>query len=421
MRIGQRGIRNASIVLGIALILMSVITVYEATNYGHRVKWEFSLGSNGYSDDYYSAYEVNDRIYVCHSLMGMSLYVLDLEGEVEWSLESIGSRPAIDGNGTVYVETWLDGDDNPSFCAYDADGSLVWSYPVANGSSFHDVTIGPEGNVYSGHEVWDGDSNSVLELIALSPGGELLWNVSTKYAPAYILCQNGTLLIDADSDGNTTGLGPDGSVLWTTSSFLPSWAVLLDQTYYYYMNLGSEEGIRADICAVDLNGILKWRYPDYVHNNSNALDMICWNDPIMDQAGNVLFVRFNQTGSEPYDALIVVSPEGELLWEYRDAHINDPATYGDTIIISTSSGLVCLDLEGEVRWKEGSISTTPYHHTAPSIGSDGTIYVSDGHGIVAIGDNLIVLYVGAIILVPIIMITAIVLWISKKNEPESRG
>lgn len=419
MKLGQRGIRNVSIVLGIALILMSIITVYEAANYGHQVKWEFSLGSNFYSDDHYSAYEVNDRIYVYHSLMGMSLYVLDLDGEVEWSLEGIGSRPAVDANGTVYVETWLDGDDHPSFCAYDADGSLVWSYPVTNGSSFYDITIGPEGNVYSGHEVWDGSTNSLLELMAFSPSGELLWNISTKYAPSYTVCQNGTLLIDADSDGNTTALGPDGSVLWTTSTYLPSWAILLDRTYYYCLNLASNEGIRADLCAVDLNGTLKWRYPDYVHNSSNALDMICWNDPIMDRAGNIIFVRFNQTGSDAYDALLAVSPEGELRWEYRDAHISGPATSGDTIVVSTSSGLVCLDLDGEVRWKEDTISNTPYHQMAPSIGADGTIYVSDGHGIVAIGNNLIILYVGAIIMVPIIMLTSIVLWISKKNEPGS--
>jgi hypothetical protein len=38
--------------------------------------------------------------------MQKSLYVLDLEGEVQWSLENIGSRPAVGGDGTVYVETW---------------------------------------------------------------------------------------------------------------------------------------------------------------------------------------------------------------------------------------------------------------------------------------------------------------------------
>lgn len=417
MRIGRRGIRNASIILVIALLLMSMITVYEAANYGHQVKWEFSLGSNVYSDDYYSAYEVNDRVYVYHSLMGESLYVLDLDGEMEWSLDSIDSRPAVDENGTVYVETWLDGDDHPSFCAYDADGVLVWSHPVPNGSSIYDITVGPEGNVYSGHEVWDGSSNSVMELMAFSPGGDLLWNISTKYTPSYILCQNGTLLIDADSDGNSTAIGPNGSVLWTTSAYLPYWSVLLDQTYYYCLNLASNEGIRADLCAVDLNGTLKWRYPDYVNNGSNGLDMICWNDPIMDQTGDLVFVRSNHTGSDAFDSLMVVSPEGELRWEYRDAYISDPATYGETIIVSTSSGLVCLDLDGDVRWREGSISHTPYHQTALSIGSDGTIYVSDGHGIVAVGNNLIVLYVGATILIPMITLTSIVLWISKEDDP----
>lgn len=401
------------------MILMSIITVYEAANYGHQVKWDFSLGSNSYSDDYYSAYAVNDKIFVYHSLGGASLYVLDLDGRVEWSLESIGSRPVVTGNGTVYVTTCLDGNDHPSFCAFDPNGGLVWSRPAENGSIFDGIKFGPEGNVYSGYAVWDGNTTWGLELLAFSPGGDLLWNVTTKYWPSYLICENGTLLMDADGDGNTTAFSPNGSVLWTTSSYLPEWAVLLDQTYYYFLNLASNEGIRADLCAMDLNGTMKWRYPDYVHNSSNTMDMICYNDPIMDQAGDLLFVRFNQTGSEAYDALTVVSSEGVLRWEYRDAHINDPAIYGEKIVVSTSSGLVCLDLDGEVQWIASSISTTSYHQPAPSIGSDGTIYVSDGHGIVAVGNNLIVLYVGAIILVPIILLTTMVLWSSKKNEPEN--
>jgi len=418
LKIGQRGIRNATIILMIALLLMSMITVYEAANYGHQVKWKFSLGSNTYSDDLYSAYEVNGRVYVYHSLMQKSLYVLDLEGEVQWSLENIGSRPAVDVDGTVYVETWLDGDDHPSFCAYEADGGLIWSHPVPNGSSFYDITIGPEGNVYSGHDVWDGNNNSVVELVAFSPGGELLWNVSTRYTPSYSVCQNGTVLIDADSDGNTTGLGPDGSVLWTTSTFMPTRALLLGQSYFYCLNLGSDEGNRADLCAVDQNGTLKWRYPDYVDESSDMNDMICRNDPMMDRAGDLIFVRSNYTGPVAYDALLAVSTEGELRWEYRDAYISAPATCGEMIIVSTSSGLVCLDLEGAVKWKEASIPTAPYHQTAPSIGSDGTIYVSDGHGIVAVGNDLKVLYIGAIILVPMIAMTTVVLWTSGKR-PEA--
>jgi membrane-anchored protein YejM (alkaline phosphatase superfamily) len=42
LKIGQRGIRNATIILVIALLLMSMIMVYEAANYGHQVKWKFS-------------------------------------------------------------------------------------------------------------------------------------------------------------------------------------------------------------------------------------------------------------------------------------------------------------------------------------------------------------------------------------------
>ena len=86
-------------------------------------------------------------------------------------------------------------------------------------------------------------------------------------------------------DGNLTGLGPDGSVLWKTPHiFFSGDSYLFNETLYFTWNAGLNEsgrvGVRAELVAATLNGSMLWRYPDYLANTTNVAELYC-DTPVM--------------------------------------------------------------------------------------------------------------------------------------------
>ena len=142
----------------------------------------------------------------------------------------------------------------------------------------------------------------------------------------------------------------------------------------------------------------------------------------MDGNGIIYFVRYNATGANTYYSLFAINPNGTLRWEYRDSEIGTPVIHGNMVVFGSSSGLTALDLNGHLLWKLGGAFDVQY--ARPAIGSDGTVYATttagaglvNDAGVVAVGENPIVLEIGALISLPIIAICLAILWRSKKDN-----
>jgi outer membrane protein assembly factor BamB len=86
-------------------------------------------------------------IYLC---TGAGVYALDPAGQQKWHTQISGGSPAVDAEGTIYLGTG-----SPDrIVALNPDGSLKFEetitidYPVHYSAS--DMTIGPDGRLYSG-------------------------------------------------------------------------------------------------------------------------------------------------------------------------------------------------------------------------------------------------------------------------------
>jgi len=420
LRINKKGIDSIRIILAIALVSLLAVSAFEVMNNGHEVKWTFTLGPSGHTGDYYSTQVANGTAYVYVFGSTQTVYALGPDGMTKWSI-GVESYPVVSPNGTVYVQKKLAGGEGPSLCAYAPNGRLAWSYEVANGT-FEQTTITPDGTVYTDHHLYPGGFTGYgFEFTALSSQGHLLWKQWSPYAPPYVVTDNGTILL-ANFDGNLTAYSPNGSVLWMKPLHQFFNSPVMDNGIIYTVdNLDAIDGEYADLCAIDLNGSLLWRYPGTAVN-SNAGLIQCTSNPIIDSNGIIYFVRYNRTGANPYSSLFAINPNGTLRWEYRDSEIGTPAIHGDMVVFGSSSGLTELDLNGHVLWKVGGIFDVSYAH--PAIGSDGTVYATiitganllNDPGVVAVGENPIVLEIGALFSLPIIATCLAILWKAKKGK-----
>ena len=418
----EKGFRMAKVV---ALVSLLILSAYEVAYYGREVKWSMGVdtkGGDAQGGDFSKIQANTDTVIAyCQSSNGYmrgGLYAFSLDGKQKWVFNDMGgygiSSPTLAGNGTVYFGGTLPNDSTPSLIALNNDGSVAWKYSVTNGT-FSEITIGPEGNVYANHDIYDGQNYSSADFMAFSPEGKLIWKHESKMFSPISVSPNGTIVIS--SDDNLTGYSPDGTVIWNAPGMsMPSYALLINDTIYFTSNYGGYEGdhvgIRADLMAMSLNGSVLWRYPDFFATTTNNMaDMICYSQVVVDDRGDLLFVRSNYTSADGYISLLAVGQDGELRWEYKDSSMALPSTYGDRIVVSTDSGLIVLDLDGHVLWKvdlKGAYEPVAF-------GPDGTMYVSTYGKLFAIGKNPIILEVGLAILLPVIAVCSIVLWRRRKG------
>ena len=410
----RRRTQVAAVIIIIAFAFLAIIASYEVVNYGHEVKWTFSDGSGA---SYYSTQFANGTVYVFDQGYDVEkVYALNPDGTTRWSTD-VESQPVVAANGTIYVQKTLAGDTGPSFCAIDRSGRVSWSYEVANGS-FWQTVLGPEGNIYSDLALYSNNTSYGSDFTAFGPGGALLWTRHFQYSPSFEALGNGTILMYTQ-DGNLTAFRPDGSTFWRAPVGIFASGALGKDAIYFVVNLADIDGMHADLYAVSLNDTLLWRYPGWTWTGRNSADLACFSNPIVDNMGTIYFTRYNATGSDPYTSLFAVNPNGTLRWEYRDSQIGGPAINNGLIVFASSSGLTALDFGGKVVWRLGGSFEDWY--TRPAFGSDGTVYAAEsngnylnGNGIAAVGENPIALEIGALILLPIIAVSLVVIWKAMK-------
>jgi outer membrane protein assembly factor BamB len=118
---------------------------------------------------------------------------------------------AVGKDGTIYLGTFLPGENNNAVMALTPEGNLKWSYPLG-GITVIGLALGPDGSIYVGprdHYIY-----------ALSQDGQLKWKFETgdKVVLDPIVDANGTIYVFSTEGWlyalNLYALNPDGSLRW---------------------------------------------------------------------------------------------------------------------------------------------------------------------------------------------------------------
>jgi hypothetical protein len=256
------------------------------------------------------------------------LYAYNPDGTRKWKFdieENYFCEPVVDSNGTVYTAT----QDGYVYAVY-SNGTLKWKYYVADYIFY--IALDRDENVYfGGHQYTD-------KLYCLNPNGSLKWS----YEKFDMI---GSPVID------------DNGIIYIIPRY---WLVAL------YPN-GTEKWI------VDIE--LEWTgYPSIAHDGTIILS-----------GGREYITAFN-----PVD--------GSIIWQYKIGEwpligqVSNAAIGADGSIYfsyeaysDTVAFLVALNPDGSLKW-ETSLTTDihPYDfvHVSsdPSIGSDGTVYITSWFG-----------------------------------------
>lgn len=236
----------------------------------------------------------------------------------------IENSPVVGSDGIIYVPGRIEGYKHHLFAFY-PNGTVKWKYRVDDYIFWTCPAIAEDGAIY--FVCWDGN------LYAINPNGTLKWTfhvgdfLSISSAPA--IAEDGTIHF-----GTMKGLWSDGYIM-----------------------------------AVNPNGTEKWRYP--VDNYVDA-------DPAIGNDGTIYIGSDNGN-------LYAMYPNGTLKWTFGTGDdIRGPASIandGTIYFCSWDDYLYAVYPNGTLRWK-----TKPWWYgsqTNPSIGEDGTIYVSWGARIFA--------------------------------------
>ncbi|PTX90942.1 PQQ-binding-like beta-propeller repeat protein [Opitutus sp. ER46] len=274
----------------------------------------------------------------------------------EWQAgagDAITGSPAVADDGSVYF-----GSTDKSVYAYNADGSLKWTYATGGLIDTCSPAIGADGSVYIGSN--DG------KFYAFTATGSLKWS-NTYSGPASsspAIGADGTIYTRV-ADGFLYALDPaTGNERWrynvnaTASGFYGNPVVGADGTIYQ----GSDDNDRY-LYALKPTGSLKWRF---------ATSSGVYGAPAIDAAGNVYFTTL-------YGRVYGVNASGTELW-----HVDSPGNISSSVALSPDGGtlyyadynatLYARDTAtGTVRWTyalEGEVRAS-----SPAVDADGRIYI----------------------------------------------
>jgi len=165
-------------------------------------------------------------------------------------------------------------------------------------------------------------------------------------------------------------------ILWQFTTNLPPYfccpAIDGDKTLYVTTGIGSTH--QGMLYALAPDGTLQWSY-----THTTALF-----SPVISNNGNILVQDF-------YDKVICLSKTGSILWsynQYKYTHFENvgqrcPAVAADGTLYVAGCGLHALDpLTGARKW---AIRENFKARSSPSVGADGTVYITLGSWNMTVG------------------------------------
>ncbi len=316
--------------------------------------WSFEAES-----DFRSSPAVDENGTIYAGTWDGELYALNPEGEKLWSFEagdSIYSTPTFDDNGTIYF-----GSHDENLYAVDAEGNEKWSLALDN-RIYSSPTVGEDGTIYVGSGYFPKYSDFGF-LHAINPNGTERWTFETD-GPVYSS--------PAIGENNTKYVGTHNGTLYAISNGTEKWSYQTDHRIESSPAI-SEEGtiyvgsLDDSLYALNPNGTKRWSFQA---NNS------IYTSPAICEEGIIYF----GTGSRENN-FFALYPNGTEKWKtyirggiYRSwSSPVSPVISNDGNIYSSGIKLYSLNQNGTERWtfplRDGS-------DTSPTIGEDGTIYMT---------------------------------------------
>ena len=287
---------------------------------------------------------------------GWDLIAVNSDGTEKWMFRTsgliLGSSPAIDIDGTIYVGSW-----DTKLYAINPDGTLKWKSPGTGGNIASSPVIADDGTIYFG------TMSSGNSIVAVNPDGTIKWSYPTGYSIVSDPCigDDGTIYIGS-GDNYLYAMNPDGTLKWRfkTGDWIQGHpSIAADGTIY----IGSFDGY---LYALYQNGTLKWKCgvgPGTETNPSIAND-------------GTIYV-----GS---DKLYAIYSNGTVRWSFIPGAerfiISSPAIstegtiYFGTNIDDVDGGeIIAVNPNGTERWRKRI--ATDWVDSSPSIAEDGTVYI----------------------------------------------
>jgi len=307
-------------------------------------------------------------------------------GILEWEFitaDVAESHPALGADGTIYIGSW-----NGCVYAVNPDGTQKWEY-ATGGQVQTALAIGDDGTIY----VTPGDGF----LHALDPAdGSRVWRASLPglQARGPALAANGDIIASTKDSlfccdgsgvrrwavrlGSPNGIAPviasDGTIYQkagegTLRAFSPEGALLWQQTvgdYRYHPAIGNDGtiyiGTRAGrLYALSTDGQVLWYY---------STDGEIGSSPVIDADGHLYFAGAG-------GVLYALANTGTLLWSHLpEGGITTTPAIGANGYLYFGTGDNTVFALTPDRFRAWSWETgMEFMRTAPTIGTDGTIYI----------------------------------------------
>lgn len=269
---------------------------------------------------------------------------------------------------------------------------IRWKHYVSAGYSPGGPVVGKNNIIY----FQDGAGN----LIAMNPRGSIRWAYKGDYGGNPVIGKDGTIYFGGYY-GNLTALNSNGTLKWKFKIVTPDELELTDPsigpdgTIYFGVSHLYEYQKSSYLYAITPNGTLKWTYEindDLLHEKSSYL---C--SPTIGSDGTIYLSAITrvENGSYVYNNghLYAITPKGNLKWIFSlPGNINtytsvSAPSIGSDGTIYLGSGvedamancnmtayLYALYTNGTVKWKFGVSDLDASHIFSPSICKDGTLY-----------------------------------------------
>jgi len=264
---------------------------------------------------------------------------------------NVAGSPAIAPDGTIYVVRYNDiiHSNYQILYAFNADGTLKWSYTLGTYGSYSSPAIGSDGTIYVGshsHKVY-----------AFNPDGTVKWiySIGCEFYSSPAIGSDGTIYIGS-LWGNLYAINADGTLKWLydVGGYIDcSPSIGGDGTIY----IGSRDN---RLCALNPDGTLKWSY-------LTGGDI--YSSPAIGSDGAIYVGSYD-------DYLYAINGDGSLRWRYlTGGNLRSSPSIGSdgTIYVGSNDGyLYAINSDGSLKWK---YSTGAEVKSSPAIGSDGAIYV----------------------------------------------
>ena len=216
-------------------------------------------------------------------------------GEVLWSIpldsQVSTAAPAVAPDGTIYIHS---GD----LVAISPDGTVLWSQPIGDAKS---VDIGDDGTVYAG---------AGMTIFAFDPAGSELWRFTEPPGGQGLMAgptQGPDGNIYAVTDGGGLGalaLSPEGDLLWNVPGFVNTGgtgntpAPVTGERLYFAEDFAPSCGPLAEgLAGVSLDGDLLW-----------CVSISGVARPVASPTGNAHLHDFG--------ALYTYGPDGDVVWSF---------------------------------------------------------------------------------------------------------